>query len=49
MLTDVPDLAGGRVDSPVGILDHSAVFIDVLKQPISHLVCRQEVCLKNPV
>ena len=38
MLTNVSDVVGIRVDSPVGTLDHSAVFIDfVLVQPIPHL------------
>ena len=42
--TDDPDLVGGRVVSPVGTSDHSAVFLDVeLEQPIPPLVCRQEV------
>ena len=50
VLTDVPDVVVVRVGSPVGILDHSAVFIDVvLEQPIPHLVCRHEVYLKNSV
>ena len=35
--------------SPVGNSDHSAIFVDVIEQPISHLVCRQEVYLKNSV
>ena len=49
-VTDISDIVGVRVGSPVGTSDHSAVFIDiVLKQPIPHLVCRQEVYLKNPV
>ena len=32
VLTDVPDLVGVWVDSPVGTSDHSAVYIDVLEQ-----------------
>ena len=43
VLTDVPDVVGVRVGSPVGTCDHSAVFMDVvLEQPNPHLVCRQE-------
>ena len=50
MLTDVPDVVGVRVGSPVGTSDHSGVFIDVmLELPIPHLVCRQEIFLKNSV
>ena len=50
MLTDVPDVVRLQVDSPVGTLDHSAIFIDVvLEQPIHHSVYRQEVYLKNSV
>ena len=50
VLTDVPDIAGVRVGSPVGASDQSATFIDVvLEQSIPHLVCRQEVYLKNSV
>ena len=49
VLTDVPDVVGVRVSSPVGASDHSAVFIDVLNQPIPHLVCRREVYFKNSV
>ena len=42
VLTDIPDVVGVRVGSPVGTSDHSAIFIDVvLEQPILHLVCRQ--------
>ena len=47
-LTDVPDVVGVRVGSPVGTSDHSAVLMEVmLEQPILHLVCRQEVYLKK--
>ena len=50
VMTDVPDVIGIRVDSAIGTSDHSAVFIDVvLDQPIPHLVCRQEIYLKNSV
>ena len=49
VLTDVPDVVGVRVDSPVGTSNHRTVFIDVLEQHIPHLVCRQEVYLKNSV
>ena len=50
VLTDSPDIVGVRVDSIVGTSDHSAVLIDVvLEQHICHLVCRQEVYLKNKV
>ena len=46
VLTDVLDLVGVRVRSAILTLDHNAVVIDaVLEQPISHLVCRQEVYL----
>ena len=44
VLTDVPDISGILVGSPVGTSDHSAVIIDIkLEQPILHLLCRQEV------
>ena len=50
VLTDVPDVVEIRVGSPIGTSNHSFVFIDVvLKQPISQLVCRQEVYLKTSV
>ena len=50
MLTDVPDGVRVRLGSPIEPLDHSVIFIDVaLEQPIPHLVCRQEVHLKNSV
>ena len=38
-----------RVSSPVETSDYSAIFIDVLEQPIPHMVCRQEVYLKYSV
>ena len=45
-----PNVVGVWVDLQVGISDHSEFFIDVvLEQPIPHLVCRQEVYLKNSV
>ena len=48
VLTDVPDVVGVRVD--LSTSDDSAIFIDVmLEQSIPHLVCRQEVHLKNSV
>ena len=48
LLTDVTDVVGVRVGSPVGTSDHSAVFIGVvLEQPILHFVCKQEVYLKS--
>ena len=48
MLTDVSDVVGVRVGTPVGAKDHSAITLDVvLEQPIPHLVCRQEVYLKK--
>ena len=48
--TDAHDLVEVRVVSPIGTLDHSTLFIDVvLEQPIPNLVCRQEVYLKNSV
>ena len=35
-----------RIDSPIGISNHSVVFRDVvLEQPIPHLVYRQEIYL----
>ena len=43
MLIDVPDVLGTRLGSPVGTIDYSAIFIDLLEQPIPHLMCRQEV------
>ena len=43
VLTDVPDVVEVRVDSLVGTSDHFAVSIDVLEQPVPHLVCCQEV------
>ena len=50
VLTDVSDAVGVWAGSPVGTSVHSAVFINfVLKQLIPHLVCRQEVYLKNSV
>ena len=50
VLTDVPDIVGVRIGSPIETLDHSTVFIyAVLKTPIPHFVCRQEVYLKNSV
>ena len=50
VLTDVHGLLEIRVGSPVVISDHSAIFIDIgLEQSIPHLVCRQEVYLKNSV
>ena len=50
VLTDVPDVVGAQVIMPVGTSDHRIVFIDVvLEQPISCLVYRQEVYLKNSV
>ena len=50
VLTVVLDVVGVRVGSPVGTSDHSAVFIDVVpEQPIHHVVCRQEVYIKNSV
>ena len=37
-----------EIGLPVGTLDHSTILIDVvLKQSTRHLVCRQEVYLKN--
>ena len=49
-MLDVPDLKEVRVGSTVWTSDQSAVFIDtVLEKPILHLVCRQEVYLKNSV
>ena len=49
VLADVPGIIE-IVCSPLGTSDHYAVFIDVvLNQPISHLVCRQEVYIKNSV
>ena len=48
MLTNVPDLVEVRSGSLVGTSDHSAIFTDaMLEQPIPHLVCRQEVYLRN--
>ena len=45
-----PDFVGVPVGSPFWTSDHSAVFIDVvLEQTVPHLVCRQEVYLKNSV
>ena len=44
VLIGVHDLFEGRVGSPVGTSDHSAIFIDVvLEQPIPYLVFRLEV------
>ena len=40
----------GSVGLPVETSDHIAVFMDVmLDQPMPHLLCRQEVNLKNSV
>ena len=48
VLTDVPGLIGLRVGSTLRTSDHTAIFIEVvLEQPIPHLVCKQEACLKN--
>ena len=48
ILIDVPNVVGVQVGSPVGNLDHSVIFIDVvLEQPIPHLVYWQVVLLKN--
>ena len=48
VLTDVSDVLGVRVDSPVGTSAYSAIFMGiVLEQPIPHLVRRQEGYLKN--
>ena len=50
VLTDVSVLVGARAGSPVETSDRSAAFIDVvLEQSIPHLVCMQEVYLKNSV
>ena len=50
VLIDVADVVRVCVGLPVGTSDHSVIFIDVvLDQLISHLVCRQEVYLKNSV
>ena len=47
---DFPYILGIRAGSPVGTSDHSAVFYGVvLEQPTPHLVCRQDVYLKNYV
>ena len=48
VLTDVSDLVGSRIGSPVGTSDHSVIFIGIVQeQPIHHLVCRHEVYLNN--
>ena len=40
VLTDVPDVLGVRVGSPVVSVNHRAIFIDVvLEQPVYHLAC----------
>ena len=49
VLTDVPDLVGIRVGSPVGTSYHSAVFADVVPERFISLLCRQEIYLKNSV
>ena len=50
VLTNDPDIVGVWVDPSDGSSDHSAVLVDFgLEQPIPHLVCRQEVYLKNSV
>ena len=39
VLTDVSDIVGVRIGSPVGASDHSVIFIEVvLEQPIPHLI-----------
>ena len=50
VLTDIPNVVGVWVGSPVGISDHSAIFIDVVLEqpiPIPLLMCRHDVYLKN--
>ena len=50
VLTDVAEVLGVRVGSPVVASDHSIIFKDVVQEkPIPRLVCRQEVNLKNSV
>ena len=50
VLTDIPDVIGVRVGSPIGSSNHITVFIDViLEQHIPHLVSRQEAFLNNSV
>ena len=50
VLKDVHDLVEVRVGSPVETSDYRRIFSDVvLEQPIPHLMCRQEVYLKNCV
>ena len=42
VLTDIADVVGIRVGSPIGTSVHSSVFTDVvLEQPVLHLVCKQ--------
>ena len=48
VLTDAQCFYGVQVGSSIETSDHSALFIDVGRErPILHLVCRQEVYLKN--
>ena len=50
VLTDAHTLVWIRVGPPIGTSDHNALFIDVvLEQLIPHLMCRQEIYLKNSV
>ena len=50
MLTNVPGLVGVRVDLPKGSSDHSAIFGDYVQEQLKlHLVCKQEVYVKNSV
>ena len=48
VLTDVADFVRGLGWLASGTSEYSAVFMDVvLEQSIPHLMCRQEVYLKN--
>ena len=48
VLSDAHDQVRFPVGSPIGPSNHSALLIDVvLEQLIPHLLCRQEVYLKN--